>query len=104
MGCVTQHTFFRMVGTRCPTRYASSNWPLYGHPEAGTLWERHCKVRLGQTVFVHVDNWAGCFVHASRNVVLVVYVGDFEMTGDVNDLENTWGLIASAVGKVRVSK
>eukprot|EP00969_Alexandrium_andersonii_P119254 5272012-Alexandrium_andersonii.AAC.1 len=36
---------------------------LYGHPDAGGYWERHCEEHLKAVGFTPVKEWKSCFVH-----------------------------------------
>ena len=37
---------------------------LYGHPNSGTYWEKHCDTALRKQKFIPVENWASCYYHA----------------------------------------
>ena len=55
---------------------------LYGHPDAGGLWERHCETHLKKVGFSPVDNWLSTFWHNDLRLLLVVYVDDFAFAVD----------------------
>ncbi len=51
---------------------------LYGHPDSGGFWERHCEKHLLARGFVALsDEWRSCFWHPRLSLYLVVYVDDF---------------------------
>ena len=74
----------------CPLRLA-----LYGHPDSGGFWEKHCADHLLKAGFVEIDEWRSCFFHKQLQVYLVVYVDDFKMAGPVASLPKAWKLIRS---------
>ena len=66
---------------------------LYGHPDAGTFWEKHCDERLQQVGFNPIQNWPSCYVHNDLQLFLIVYVDDFKMSGPQQNLKEGWHLI-----------
>ena len=50
---------------------------LYGHPDAGGFWEQHCEKALRAVGFEQCPKWKCVFRHAKLNLMLVVYVDDF---------------------------
>ena len=68
---------------------------LYGHPDAGTMWEKHCHKRLPKNGFVPVTSWPSCYFHARLSLLLTVYVDDLKLAGPTASLEEGWGLITS---------
>ena len=54
---------------------------LYGHPDAGGYWERHCDGILQSRGWVPVPGWRSCYWHAECETFLIVYVDDFKMSG-----------------------
>ena len=66
---------------------------LYGHPDAGGYWEKHCNDHLAKIGFVPVDNWPSMFWHQELSLLLMVYVDDFEMAGPKAGLVKGWKLI-----------
>ena len=54
---------------------------LYGHPDSGGIWERHCETELKKVGFeaVLTDIWKSVFYHPTRKLLLVVYVDDFKL-------------------------
>ncbi len=63
---------------------------LYGHPDAGTCWEKHCEAKLSEKGFSPVMGWQGCYAHESLVVFLTVYVDDCKMSGRTADVEKAW--------------
>ncbi|CAE7919883.1 unnamed protein product, partial [Symbiodinium necroappetens] len=62
----------------CPLRLA-----LYGHPDSGGIWEKHCTKQLKSIGWVPVlpDIWQSISCHPELDLLLVVYVEDFKMAG-----------------------
>jgi len=55
---------------------------LYGHPDAGGYWERHCDKHLRSVGFVPAsENWPSTYFHPRLKLFLMVYVDDFKMGG-----------------------
>ena len=54
---------------------------LYGHPDSGGCWEKHCGDHLRSVGFVECDPWRSCFWHPQLKLFLVVYVDDFKLAG-----------------------
>ena len=61
---------------------------LYGHPDAGTFWEKHCEARLIEVGFIRVPKY---------KLFLVVYVDDFKMGGPSANLSIGWDLIGRVI-------
>ena len=72
---------------------------LYGHPDSGGLWERHCESMLQEVGFVMPDpeGWPSVFFHPELKLLLVVYVDDFKMAGPIESMPKGWQLIASKI-------
>ncbi len=66
---------------------------LYGHPDAGGYWEKHCEKHLLSVGFTPVSEWRSCFWHAVLKLCLVVYVDDFKLSGPENNLAKGWALL-----------
>ena len=66
---------------------------LYGHPDSGGLWERHCESHLLSVGFAEVPNWRSVYFNSKLKVLLVLYVDDFKMAGPPEGLKEAWGLI-----------
>ena len=70
---------------------------LYGHPDAGTFWEKHCEARLIEVEFIRVPEWPSVFYHPKYKLFLVVYVDDFKMGGPSANLSIGWDLIGKVI-------
>ena len=97
-------TWVRLPRPQWPAAWASYSDPvaplvlaLYGHPDAGGFWERHCETQLRRAGFTPVPEWRSCFWHAELKVFLVVYVDDFKMSGPPAAMEAAWGRIRKHV-------
>ena len=77
----------------CPLKLA-----LYGHPDAGGYWERHCEAHLVEKVgFVPIPEWRSCFWHPKWKMFLVVYVDDFKLAGPERYMSECWRSIRSGI-------
>ena len=90
----TAETWVMLPDNRVPEQNKGIDKPcyplkmaLYGHPDAGTFWEKHCNEQLASVGFEPVTNWPSCFFHRRLKLLLTVYVDDFKMAG--------WKLIRS---------
>ncbi|CAE6936887.1 GIP [Symbiodinium sp. CCMP2592] len=70
---------------------------LYGHPDAGGFWEQHCEKALRSVGFEQCPDWKSVFRHPKLNLMLVVYVDDFKLSGPKANLANGWELMASKI-------
>ena len=72
---------------------------LYGHPDSGGFWERHCEECLGKVGFraVHPECWPSIFWHAELSLLLAVYVDDFKLAGPASNHEKGWQLIGTHI-------
>jgi hypothetical protein len=70
---------------------------LYGHPDSGGYWERHCHKHLTSVGFAEIAEWRSCYVHPKLGLFLVVYVDDFKMAGPTKNLSQGWSLIRKGV-------
>ena len=66
---------------------------LYGHPDSGTLWEKHCDRKLQSVDFCPVENWPSCYWHEKLQLMLCVYVDDFKLSGPRDNLRKGWDII-----------
>ena len=75
---------------------------LYGHPDSGTVWERHCEKMLGEVGFMPAKSWNSCFWNEKLKLLVTVYVDDLKMSGPSEALDAGWNLIRSkiAIGDV----
>ena len=63
---------------------------LYGHPDAGGYWERHCNAHLAKCGFKPIENWPSMFWNDELSLMLMVYVDDFKMSGPKSSLAEGW--------------
>jgi hypothetical protein len=70
---------------------------LYGHPDAGTCWEKHCDGKLREAGFLPIVNWAGCYRHSKLRGVLSVYVDDFKLACHADDEKKIWKLLQGRI-------
>jgi len=54
---------------------------LYGHPQAGPLYERWAAEQLFSIGFKPVENWLSVFFQESTRCLLILYVDDFILSG-----------------------
>ena len=72
---------------------------LYGHPDSGTYWERHCDAHLRSVGFEPISEvWNSCYWHAELKLYLVVYVDDFKLSGPKKDSTKGWGAHPQRIG------
>ena len=70
---------------------------LYGHPDAGGYWEKHCHLHLTKRGFKLIEDWRSCYYHPELRLFLVVYVDDFKMAGPEGNLGPGWKLIREGI-------
>ena len=94
----------RMPRERWPAAWAKFRDPvcplvlaLYGHPDAGGCWEKHCESRLRSVGFAPIADWRSCFWHEKLSLFLTAYVDDFKMSGPAGNLAAGWELIRKHV-------
>ena len=77
-----------MVNPVCPLVLS-----LYGHPDAGGHWERHCDSVLQSKGWSPIPGWRSCYWHQECETYLIVYVDDFKMAGPKKHLKKLWDQI-----------
>jgi hypothetical protein len=103
----------KLGGTETWVRIPKERWPpewkkfrrpvvklrlaLYGHPDAGGYWEAHCKEKLVAGGFTPVPDWNSMYWHKALKLLLMVYVGDFKMSGPAANLEKGWKIIRESI-------
>ena len=70
---------------------------LYGHPDAGALWERYCHKVLMELGFKPIQNWGTCYVHPRKDLYLTVYVDDMQMAGPEHEVKAMWDKIRAVL-------
>ena len=81
-----------LVGPVCPLRLA-----LYGHPDAGGFWERHCEKAVSEVGFTFLPDWPSVFFHKDLKLMLVIYVDDFKLAGPRESLVKGWELLKTRI-------
>ena len=66
---------------------------LYGHPDAGTYWEEHCDSHCRSVGFEPIQDWPSCYWHDKLQLLLVIYVDDFKMSGPTDSVDRGWVLL-----------
>lgn len=80
------------AGLRGPV--IKSNKALYGHPDSGALWEKHCEPYLIRRGLEPVLPASPSVYHRDGlDLPSVVYANDFKMAGPAKNLEKGWKLI-----------
>ena len=99
-------TWVRLPRNRWPKEWKGMKDPvvplklaLYGHPDSGGIWERHCETELKKVGFeaVLTDIWKSVFYHPTKKLMLVVYVDDFKLAGPKQNIKQGWDLISSVI-------
>ena len=107
----------RLAGLPCWVELPKDAWPddidirkfrrpvvrlvkaLYGHPDAGTMWEQHCDTHVREVGFMPVgEEWPSMYFHKER-LLLVIYVDDLKLAGPAQNLTKGWEMLRS---KLRV--
>ena len=67
---------------------------LYGHPDAGTMWEQHCHTAVQKVGFKPLgDEWPSLYFHPEMKLLLVIYVDDLKMAGPKAQLPKGWAML-----------
>jgi hypothetical protein len=97
-------TWVELPRERWPASWAGMRRPvcrlklaLYGHPDSGGHWERHCEKHLRSVGYEPVRDWRSVFWHPKLQVLLVVYVDDFKVAGPEKSLREAWALIRQGI-------
>ena len=85
-----QHLHLHNKGVRLAFRLKRA---LYGHPDSGGYWERHCEEQLISCGFTKVPEWQSCYWHPQHKTYLVVYVDDFLISGPKAGVKKCWEMI-----------
>ena len=71
---------------------------LYGHPDSGTFWEKHCDKHVVSVGFEPVsEEWPSCYFHPLLKLFLIIYVDGFKLSGPKINLKQGWSLVASGL-------
>ena len=99
-------TWVRLPRNRWPKGWRSMKDPvvplklaLYGHPDSGGIWERHCETELKKVGFepVLTDIWKSVFYNADLELLMVIYVDDFKLAGPTKNIQKGWESIATVI-------
>ena len=67
---------------------------LYGHPDAGTMWEKHCDTQVRQLGFKPIgDEWPSMYFHEGLKLLLVIYVDDLKLAGPTENMTKGWSML-----------
>ena len=73
--------WFHDPATKTKPKYVDPVCPLdlalYGHPQAGAYWERHCDKCVKSVGFTPVESWPSCYILRKYKLFLCIYVDDF---------------------------
>ncbi len=72
---------------------------LYGHPDTGTCWEKHCYAKLREAGCAPIVSWARRYRHTALRAVLSVYVDDFWLACYADDENKVWECLK---GKIKL--
>ena len=59
--------------------------------------EAHCESKLTEAGYVPIPAWRSCFWHPRLELLLVVYVDDFKLSGPAHNLAEGWSLFRNAI-------
>ena len=64
---------------------------LYGHPDSGGYWEKHCDERLKRCGWTPMSDsgWRSCYYHEEKKAFLIVYVDAFKMASPEDIMMNS---------------
>ena len=67
---------------------------LYGHPDAGAMWEQHCHTAVQKVGFKPLgDEWPSLYFHPEMKLLLVIYIDDLKMAGPTAQLPKGWSML-----------
>ena len=67
---------------------------LYGHPDSGTMWEKHCDTSVRELDFIPVgEEWPSMYYHPKLQLMLVIYVDDLKLAGPAENLTKGWEML-----------
>ena len=70
---------------------------LYGHPEAGALWEARLDEIMKKLCWPSVPGNGGVYVHAKTKAAIVVYVDDMLLLSSPRDTVSLWRELEKSV-------
>ena len=97
-------TWIRIPRDRWPDEWEGIDDPvvplrlaLYGHPDAGGFWEKHCEKAVTEVGFEFLSDWPSVFFHKELKLMLVIYVDDFKLAGPKENLAIGWEKLAKRI-------
>ena len=126
-GCIPGHTVkladviqayiqARLTGPPCWVELPSDAWPdgvdvskyqrpvvrlckaLYGHPDAGAMWEKHCNMQVRPLGFKPIgEEWPSMYYHEALKLLLVVYVDDLKLAGPTENMSKGWSMLRTGL-------
>ena len=88
LGCLMMHpSFAHWIWNPCCTRKS-----LYGHPQAGRLWQEYLEARIHELHGIPVEGFASNYVfHVQGHTLLLnVYVDDLTLSGAAHLHTSIW--------------
>ena len=70
---------------------------LYGHPDSGTFWEKHCDKQLTNIGYKPIEDWSSVYWHEKLRLLFAVYVDDFKLSGPKDNLRVGWDMIRNTI-------
>ena len=70
---------------------------LYGHPEAGALWEARLDDIMKNLGWSPIPWNGGTYTHAKTATAMVVYVDDMMLLASPNDTDRLWRELEKSV-------
>ena len=70
---------------------------LFGHSEAGNLWENHAFSKLRPQGWEDAPEFPSVFKHKLDNSILTCYVDDFELQSSEENTPQHWAKIGSVI-------
>ena len=70
---------------------------LYGHPEAGALWEGKLDDIMKDLGWLSIKGTGGVYTHAKTKAAMVVYVDDMLLLASPKDSDGMWRALEKSV-------
>ena len=70
---------------------------IYGHPEAGLIWEEYFETIIFSLGFASIPNHRSCYLHASYRVLMAGHVDDIKIAGPAKSCEQVWKRLRAKV-------
>ena len=71
---------------------------LYGHPDSGWFFGRHCEAHTFQCGFIKIPKCQSCDWHPKLRTFLFVYADDFKMSGPEEGVAECWKALRQPKG------